>query len=78
MKVTLQRIRLNQGGYDRCGAYWGVGCPLYWASYDIKNPTHWDTDDCFFRARDREHAKEIVRTNWNSTGRGLEGATFYN
>lgn len=27
---TLRRIRLNNGGYDRGGAYWGVGAPLYW------------------------------------------------
>lgn len=27
---TLRRIRINQGGYDDGGAYWGTGQPLYW------------------------------------------------
>lgn len=26
----LRRIRINQGGYDDGGAYWGTGQPLYW------------------------------------------------
>lgn len=26
----LRKIRLNQGGYDDGGAYWGTGAPLYW------------------------------------------------
>lgn len=29
MKMHLARIRLNSGGYDRTGAYWGHG-PLLW------------------------------------------------
>jgi len=78
MKVTLQKIRLNKSGYDRYGSYWGVGSPLYWASYEITAPSYLDFDESYFRARDREHAKEIVLTNWKSTGKGLESATFYN
>ena len=27
--VSLRRIRLNSGGYDQGGAYWGHGQPLY-------------------------------------------------
>lgn len=26
----LRRIRINNGGYDDGGAYWGLGIPLYW------------------------------------------------
>jgi hypothetical protein len=29
-KWTLQRVRLNGGGYDDRGHYWGVGQPLFW------------------------------------------------
>lgn len=29
MKFYLRRIRLNNGGYDALGCYWGVGAPLY-------------------------------------------------
>lgn len=27
---SLVRVPLNSGGYDRGGAYWGIGQPLYW------------------------------------------------
>lgn len=30
LKFTLQRVRINAGGYDSGGAYWGIGQPLYW------------------------------------------------
>jgi hypothetical protein len=75
MKVSMRKIRLNQGGYDRTGAYWGIGSPLYVASCTFADGQEVDYT---FRARDRAHAKEIVRTNWKSTGKGLDGATFYN
>lgn len=28
-KFGLSRVRLNQGGYDSRGSYWGIGQPLY-------------------------------------------------
>lgn len=28
-KVYIQRVRLDNGGYDPGGAYWGTGAPLY-------------------------------------------------
>jgi hypothetical protein len=31
--VTLTRVRLDSGGYDSGGAYWGVGDPLYVAGW---------------------------------------------
>jgi hypothetical protein len=30
-KVSLRRVRLDQGGYDKGGAYWGIGEPLWYA-----------------------------------------------
>ena len=29
-RLFLERVRLNQGGYDRLGTYFGSGDPLYW------------------------------------------------
>ena len=63
-KVTLQRIRLDSGGYDPQGAYWGVGQPLYWAATDDGQL------DSTFRAYDRDAAKEHVRKT-------IPGARFY-
>lgn len=27
--LSVTRVRLDSGGYDKGGAYWGVGSPLY-------------------------------------------------
>lgn len=53
-KVRVSRVRLNSGGYDSGGAYWGIGKPLYWVRSDDGDVTE------FFRAWDREEAKEQV------------------
>lgn len=29
-KFYLMRVPLNSGGYDKGGAYWGIGAPLYY------------------------------------------------
>ncbi|QPC91487.1 hypothetical protein [Mesorhizobium sp. INR15] len=54
-KVTMQRIRLDSGGYDPAGAYWGIGSPLYWAATDDGQL------DETFRASSRDAAKAHVR-----------------
>lgn len=52
-KLYLRRVRLNSGGYDNGGAYWGLGAPLWWcgdgAAFDI-----------YFRCRSRTAAKAYV------------------
>jgi hypothetical protein len=53
-RVTLRRIRINSGGYDDMGAYWGIGAPLYGAMDDAD----WSL---YFRAADRADAKAIIR-----------------
>lgn len=55
MKVSLQTVRINSGGYDSGGAYWGLGRLLYWAGSDC------GTVDLWFRASDRPEAKANVR-----------------
>lgn len=29
-RIRAERVRLDRGGYDRHGRYWGVGEPLYY------------------------------------------------
>lgn len=58
-KLTLHRIRINRGGYDLGGAYWGIGQPLYW----------WYADDAaslsgYLRAASREEAKRKIRETY--------------
>lgn len=59
----LQRIRLDGGGYDRGGAYWGLGPPLWHAEAPDGNSQH-------LRARDRTAAKLAILKDWPD-------ATFY-
>ena len=32
IRLDVERIAINRGGYDRHGKYWGSGQPLYWVS----------------------------------------------
>jgi len=61
-KFTLQRVRIDSGGYDQGGAYWGLGAPLYHAYAE----TGGNDVDMFFRAHSREEAKAIVRKTYPS------------
>jgi hypothetical protein len=57
-KLYLHRVRLNSGGYDVNGTYFGTGDPLYWCA---------DADgriDFVLRARSRGDAKEAVRETY--------------
>lgn len=58
-KVRLQRVRLNQDGYDAGGAYWGVGKPLYWAADD-------GDMELWLRAWNRTEAKQHVLSKYPS------------
>ena len=61
--LRLRRIPINSGGYDRGGAYWGIGAPL-WHVEDQ------DGNAQFLRARSRDDAKAKIAADW-------EGARFY-
>lgn len=64
---TLRRIRLNAGGYDRSGRYYGVGSPLYEYAADGIN----DDYAVDIRAADRADAKSIILAKYPN-------ATFHN
>ena len=53
--MRLARVRLDRGGYDQGGAYWGVGEPLY--EYEA----HLTDINGFVRGWTREKAKQAVR-----------------
>jgi hypothetical protein len=59
-KVRMWRIRLDSGGYDDCGAYWGLGAPLYTAQSDCGHIELW------FRAEDRDWARAHVLERYPS------------
>lgn len=64
-KFSLRHVRLNRGGYDSMGGYWGSGMRLYHCINDS------GSIDTFFRAKNREKAKENVR-------KMCPNARFYN
>lgn len=53
----LARVYINSQGYDSGGAYWGIG-PKLWRAMTEDSET-----DVFFRARDRNAAKQHIRDN---------------
>lgn len=53
-RIHLRRIRLDAGGYDAGGAYWGGGQTLWYVEDG-------DGNSEFFRAINRHVAKRIVR-----------------
>jgi hypothetical protein len=63
-RVNLFKIRINGGGYDAGGAYWGHGDQLWSA---CTTDGSWVT---YFRAPTRDKAKAIVLAE-------MPGATFY-
>lgn len=55
--LRLQRVPINSGGYDRGGAYWGHGAPL-WFVQDV------DGNSQFLRASNRDAAKDSILADW--------------
>lgn len=62
-RLHLQRVPINSGGYDRGGAYWGLGAPL-WCVMDQDGNTQ------YFRAASRDAAKAQILAEW-------QGARFF-
>jgi len=60
LKMTLRRVRLDSGGYDSLGTYFGIDAPLYWcASNDSESSV-----DFMLRASSRAAAKALVRQRY--------------
>ena len=56
-KFYLRKVRLDNGGYDPNGTYFGHGQPLYWCTDD-------DEVDFMLRASTRDEAKASVREEY--------------
>ena len=55
MRYILRKVRLDTGGYDCNGQYWGCGEPLYqWCCRDHEDDWH------YTRANSRDQAKQLV------------------
>lgn len=71
VKVYLQYVRLNNGGYDTDGRYFGAGVRVYRHSTDGEI---WH----YFRAKDREDAKKQILFGAAGKLDELGNITFYN
>lgn len=58
LRFTLRRVRLNAGGYDRLGTYFGAGEPLYWYASEGGEV------DAMLRADSRVGAKAQIRKRY--------------
>ena len=63
-RFYLRRVRLDRGGYDQGGAYWGIGAPLYRfeAGEGPDKLTAWPAG--FLRDCDRQDAKAKLRADY--------------
>lgn len=69
-KFRLYRMSIDSGGYDRGGAYWGLGDSHIGWMYHAYSDGPAGREECFVRAVDRESAKlEVLKT--------FRKATFY-
>jgi hypothetical protein len=57
-RLTLRRVRLDSGGYDRLGCYFGHGAPLYWYASDC------GAIDGILRASSRSEAKGEIHRDY--------------
>ena len=62
IKLTLRRVRLDAGGYDALGTYWGHGDPIYWyASADGSIDATLRTPGRGVTSYERADAKAAIR-----------------
>lgn len=59
IRLALGRVRLDRGGYDPAGQYWGVGTPLYRFASVGDDPA--EERYGYLRAWSRTAAKEALR-----------------
>lgn len=67
-RVRLNKLRIDDGGYDNGGAYWGLGEPLYCAYY-------FEDDDQFvlyFRAKNRTAAREYLQEYFDDVAQDID------
>lgn len=64
--IRVRRLRLNSGGYDSGGAYWGHGAPLWYASGIDEFDGARDAIEDFYRAPDKAAAIAYWRELWPS------------
>jgi hypothetical protein len=59
-ELTVERVRLDRGGYTSSGRYYGTGAPLFSANFDDYSQVRsWET-----RAKDRAHAIELAKRHF--------------
>ncbi len=64
VKITAHRVRIDRGGYDSGGRYWGTGAPLY----EVENDNHGHVVTKHVRAQSASEAKAKA-FGWVSGGR---------
>jgi hypothetical protein len=71
LKFRLAQVRLNNGGYDDGGAYWGHGAPLFVLECETDDADGYRLTRLFMRAPSRAQLKLDVLEHW------FKNARFY-
>ena len=58
--LTVERMRLDRGGYEKSGRYWGTGEPLYRVSGELRKGERLYFIDLHVRARSAQEARAKV------------------
>jgi len=58
--LTVERVRLDRGGYEKSGRYWGTGEPLYRVSGELRTGERLYFIDLHVRARSAQEARAKV------------------
>lgn len=61
-EFELERVKLDRGGYDARGRYFGVGQPLFRATVPVNG------DEALFRAKSAAEAKKTVAWHLKQSG----------
>lgn len=61
IKFRLYRMRIDSGGYDEGGAYWGTGNERIGHMYHAYGDGPENSGEVFVRAKDRNEAKTKVK-----------------
>lgn len=65
MGLTVRRVKIDSGGYDDNGRYWGIRQRLYYCPEiaDVRKASFYN--DCHTRAKDQFEARLIFKEKMN-------------
>ena len=73
-KILCHKIRINNGGYDSTGYYYGSGAPVYYIEWNFESCGMIFCDSTNVRAMSRKDALEIWHQNYIGTSHAMKNS----